>query len=479
MFKDKYREACEDMKLSESFKSGLVNMMKNNTKRAIPKSRLVLATVIGVILVSSTVVFATNYATHGQLLKNMFGGAGNQQPTETSLPLATEATPTPTTEPTATPTEQPTTAPTDTPTAAPTAVPTATPTPKPTQDPNARVAPVVKVTAGTNSVTVTWNKIASPDLVGYKVVASKSDSTPMYSENGYYTWITDCNTTSCVIKNGACYNGGDVGKFSGGTPYYFSVTAIYGDEWQKIAGNAVLVTMPGVPVPTPDPSSRVAPVVSAVAGANDITVTWNQITSPDLVGYKVVASKSDSTPMYSENGYYAWITDANVTSCTITNGDCYNDGDVGKFSGGTAYYFSVTAIYGDEWQKVAGNTIQLTMPGAAAPIGTYPAVTGLTVTPEGAGLRVSWTKTTDATNFTYYKVVASINTASPAYPGNGWYKYFTNPDETSCYIPNIDPYNSGDFVSFASGQAYHFSITAVYCDGNTFVPGTPVDATMP
>jgi len=361
MFKDKYREACEDMKLSESFKSGLVNMMKNNTKRAIPKSRLVLATVIGVILVSSTVVFATNYATHGQLLKNMFGGAGNQQPTETSLPLATEATPTPTTEPTATPTEQPTTAPTDTPTAAPTAVPTATPTPKPTQDPNARVAPVVKVTAGTNSVTVTWNKIASPDLVGYKVVASKSDSTPMYSENGYYTWITD----------------------------------------------------------------------------------------------------------------------ANVTSCTITNGDCYNDGDVGKFSGGTAYYFSVTAIYGDEWQKVAGNTIQLTMPGAAAPIGTYPAVTGLTVTPEGAGLRVSWTKTTDATNFTYYKVVASINTASPAYPGNGWYKYFTNPDETSCYIPNIDPYNSGDFVSFASGQAYHFSITAVYCDGNTFVPGTPVDATMP
>ncbi|MEI8199174.1 MAG: hypothetical protein WCG21_03850 [Eubacteriales bacterium] len=388
MFETKYKEACENMKLSDSFKTGLVNMMKKESKKAVPKKRLILATITAVILVSTSVVFATNYATNGQLFKNVLSGFGyDPQTTKSSMTVASETTEAPTATPTAAAAVTPTTAPTATPTAAvtaavtptvtPTATPSATPTvtpkataaptPKPTTAataaPSGRVAPSVSAAAGSNSVTVTWNKITSPDLVGYKVVASKSCSTPRYSENGYYAWITDLNATSCTINNGDGYNSGDVGTFSGGTPYYFSVTAIYGSEWQKIAGNAIQVTMPGAAAPTLDPSTWVAPNVNATAGTGCVTVTWEKITSPDLVGYKVVASPTCTAPVYDANGYYAWITDLNATSCTINSGDGYNGGDVGTFTSGVPYYFSVTAIYNqNDWQKVAGNAIQVTMP---------------------------------------------------------------------------------------------------------------------
>jgi len=479
MFETKYKEACENMKLSDSFKTGLVNMMKKESKKAVPKKRLILATVTAVILVSTSVVFAANYATDGQLFKTVLSGFGyDPQTTKSSMTVAAETTVTPTITPaaaaTVTPTSIPaatTTAaatPTSTPTAVPTVTPTVTPkataapTPKATTAvvvPSGRVAPAVSAAAGANSVTVTWNKISSPDLVGYKVVASKSCSTPKYSENGYYAWITDANTTSCTINNGASYNGGDVGKFSGGTSYYFSVTAIYGDEWQKIAGNAIQVTMPGAAAPTANPASRVAPVVKAAAGANSVTVTWNKISSPDLVGYKVVASVSCSTPKYSENGYYVWITDANTTSCTINNGASYNGGDVGTFSGGTPYYFSVTAIYGDEWQKIAGNAIQVTMPGAAVvtpapvldPEGTYPAVTLNAPGISGTVANLSWSKTADTTGFQFYKVVVSTTNSAPAYPGDGYVFYTQNPDELS-YSHDL-----------GGPGTYYISITAVYC----------------
>jgi len=489
MFDSKYKEACENMKLSDSFKTGLVKMMKHESKKAVPKRRLVLTTIAAVILVSTSVVFATNYATNGQLIKSILSGFGYDAQQTKGDALETDATAAPSVTPTAIPTAAPTATPAET-TAAPTVTPaettaaptqTATTAPKETTKattaPTGRIAPSVSATAGTNSVTVKWNKISSPDLVGYKVVASKSDSTPQYSENGYYSWITDANTTSCTIKNGDGYNSGDVGKFSGGTAYYFSVTAVYGDEWQKIAGNAVQVTMPGAAAPTSSPAGRTAPSVNASAGANCVTVTWNKIDNPDLVGYKVVASRSNSAPSYSQDGYYAWITDANTTSCTINNGDGYNSGDVGKFSGGTAYYFSVTAVYGEEWQKIAGNAVQVTMPGTPPQTASCPAVT-VSASAGTGGVSVSWSKTADATGLVYYKVVASVGNSAPSYPDDGYVTYITDPNVTSYFVANDAAYNGGDFGGkFAAGTAYWFSITACYDGGNA--RGNAVQVTMP
>jgi len=475
MFETKYKEACENMKLSDSFKTGLVNIMKKESKKAVPKKRLVLATITAVILVSTSVVFATNYATNGQLFKNVLSGFGyDPQTTKSSMTVAAETTGAPTATPAAAVTVTPATEPTATPTATPTAA--VTPTVTPTAVLTGRIAPTVSAAAGANSVTVSWTKITSPDLVGYKVVASKSDSTPKYSENGYYKWITNADTTSCTISNGVGYNGGDVGTFSGGTSYYFSVTAVYGEEWQTVAGNAVAVTMPGAAAETTAPAEttaaataptgRIAPSVNAAAGTDSVTVTWNKIDSPDLVGYKVVASKSDSTPKYDENGYYKWITDRNTTSCTISNGADYSGGDVGTFSGGTLYYFSVTAVYGDEWQKVPGNAVAVTMPGTApttaptpapaettAPAdseGTYPSVTLNAPVMSGTAASLAWSRTTDTTGFQYYKVVVSTTNSTPAYPGDGYVYYTQNPDELTY------SYDLG------TPATYYISITSVY-----------------
>ena len=489
MFDSKYKEAFEDMKLTDSFKSGLVNMMKKESTKPVPRKRLALAAIAAVILVSTSVVFATNYATKGQLFKSVMSGFGyDPQNTTSSLAVITEATEV-TEAPTATPTAAATKAPTATPTATatPSVTPTVTPSTTPTAVPEGRIAPTVSAAAGSNSVTVSWTKITSPDLVGYKVVASKSDSTPKYSENGYYKWITNADTTSCTISNGAGYNGGDVGTFSGGTKYYFSVTAVYGEEWQTVAGNAVAVTMPGAAVtaaptdPTAPaettastPTGRIAPSVNASAGSNSVTVTWNKIDSPDLVGYKVVASKSCSSPIYDKDGYYKWITDRNTTSCTIKNGAGYNNGDVGTFSGGTSYYFSVTAIYGDEWQKIAGNAVQVTMPGTAPVVNhAAPSVSAAAGT---NCVTVSW-NALSSSDLQGYKVVASPTCTTPRYSENGYFEWITDLSRTSCTINVGAGYNGGDVGTFKGGTNYYFSVTAVY--SNEKVAGNAVAVVMP
>ena len=206
--------------------------------------------------------------------------------------------------------------------------------------------------------------------------------------------------------------------------------------------------------------------------SGSLRLPWNRIDSADLVGYKVVASIQDSTPVYSENGYYKWITDADTTSCTIYNGDSYTSGDFGQFTGGQAYYFSVTAIYGSEWQKIAGNTVQAVMPGAAAapdPEGTYPAVTLNDPALSGTTAALSWSRTTDTTGFNFYKVVVSTTDDTPVYPENGYVYYTTNPDElTYSYVPG------------GSGT-YYISITAVYTANGTthYIPSNVKTVVIP
>jgi len=75
----------------------------------------------------------------------------------------------------------------------------------------------------------------------------------------------------------------------------------------------------------------------------------------------VVASKTDSTPRYPENGYYTYITDSSIVSCNIYPGDEYQSGDFdGKFKSGQEYFFSITAVFGDK--KIPGNAVKLKMP---------------------------------------------------------------------------------------------------------------------
>lgn len=315
---------------------------------------------------------------------------------------------------------------------------------KPTEATTQHTVPVVAAAARTDGVKVTWEKISDEDLSGYKVVYSKTNTNPKYPDDGYYAYITNPETTSCLVK---------ASKVPAGD-YYFSVTALY-EDGSAVAGNAVRKTMPEYVAPTPDPNAgRPAPQVSVTLGANYVQVSWSKIASDDLVGYKVVASVGNSSPKYSEDGYCAWITNPNTTSYKIYNGSGYSGGDIDTFNGGSYYFFSVTAVYGDEWEKIAGNAVLARMPGDPIPT-TEPVphvAPTVSATAQTDGVLVTWNKINNE-DFSGYKVVYSATNPNPAYPGDGYYEYITDRNQTSCLVTGLDT------------GSYYFSVTALYDDG--------------
>lgn len=264
---------------------------------------------------------------------------------ETTVETTVENTVETTVETTAKPSEKPTTKPTTAETAKPT-----TPV-----DPSGHVAPSVNAVQSGTGVLVTWNQIDSADFNGYKVVASKSNPNPKYSEDGHFVFITDRTKTSVQIEpNKYEYGGGDIGgQFKPGETYYFSVTALYADHSVRVAGNAVQVTMPGTIEPTPEPVAYPVPSVSASYNGTTVVVSWSTISDARLDGYKVVMSSTNTNPAYPADGYEHWITDATVGSAAI---------EPTKLLSGTTYYFSVTALYDGHNIKIPGNAVAITIP---------------------------------------------------------------------------------------------------------------------
>ena len=242
-----------------------------------------------------------------------------------------------------------------------------------------------------------------------------------------------------------------------------------------------------------DTSTHVAPSVSATENTTSIALSWDEITSEDLSGYKVVISKNDSTPAYPANGYLKYITDSSVTSQVINNSSAYYSGDFGSYlEEGEDYYFSVTALYscGD---KMAGNVLHLSYPGnqndngdddgdtddnddsSDDTSGTIPPTPVVSLSSSESGILLSWNKIDDS-RFDGYKVVASKDNSKPAYPADGYLKYITNEDTTSYLVNNSSAYYNGDFGSyFKADEEYYFSVTALY-DGYR-IAGNVVTAT--
>lgn len=94
-----------------------------------------------------------------------------------------------------------------------------------------------------DAIKISWDKISDSRFVGYKIVASESDSTPSYPSDGYFTFITNENRTSIELEAGDDYIGGDFDEFESGETYYFTVTAVYDDD-VYVTGNVVKVEMP-------------------------------------------------------------------------------------------------------------------------------------------------------------------------------------------------------------------------------------------
>lgn len=221
------------------------------------------------------------------------------------------------------------------------------------------IKPTVRVEETDEGILVSWDKIEHSNLNGYKVVASKSIENPEYPMNGYAKWITDKNTTQYLIRPGASYSGGDIGgSFKSGEKYYFNITAVYNDR--NIAGDGVQAKMIGEVTPPVTTEER-TPVVTARVVDGKVVVSWSEINRSGLNGYKIVVSKNNPNPIYSQDGYAHWITNLDTKEKQLSPNSSYNGGDIGgKLLAGETYYFSVTAVYNDT--KIAGNAVQLKMP---------------------------------------------------------------------------------------------------------------------
>ena len=312
-----------------------------------------------------------------------------------------------------------------------------------------------------------WTYDGENDATGYKIVASLSDGTPAYPENGNAKYVQGNST---VVYNNDSYNGGDFSSFTPDETYYFSITALIGESY--VTSNVVKYTMPAaISIDGKVPEVTVSQV------GEGLLVEWQGIDTTGLQGYKIVASVNDETPVYPDNGYATWITNLNTLSYYIEPNTIYKGGDLGgRFKTGETYYISVTAVYNSG--KIAGNTVKYIMPGEPEEEVTIEekTLTVEAVVTDGK-LVIEWGEVS-LLGLEGYKVVASKSNSAPVYPDSGYAFWITDQSiHTKEIYPNMT-YNGGDLDGkFISGETYYVSVTAVYSDIK--VPGNSVQIIMP
>jgi PKD repeat protein len=103
-----------------------------------------------------------------------------------------------------------------------------------------------------------------------------------------------------------------------------------------------------------------------------------------------------------------------------------------------------------------------------------PYVTGVA---KSSTVRLDWDVITDP-RLQGYKVVISKSNPNPAYPDDGYMYWITDRFQNYSIIDTKTTYNGGDIGGYLKpGQAYYFSITAVYT--NTNIPGNVIHLTFP
>lgn len=367
----------------------------------------------------------------------------------------------------------------------------------------------VQVSVSGSGVKVHWDKASNADgFQYYKIVASQSNSSPKYPADGYAKAISNIKTTSATIGANDEYSGGDIGgHFVPGQQYYFSVTYVYSDH--SVYGNAVPVTWPQhgndnspTPAPTQTPVNTATPTpvssdqggfsphMNAYPSGDGIRITWMSLPGRtvsydgkaynDFCYYKVVASKSHSSPKYPDDGYIWAISNIGASAETVHPGTYYNGGDICTFQSGETYYFSITYVFDNG--KLYANTVRVTMPGVAptpTPTPTIPVFSGpsMSASVSEGRLHVSWAGVPAETfmyhdskyKLEYYKIVYSETVANPKYPDQDYIEaiscYTTH--SWSCEVPDC---------TFAAGHSYYISIT-YYCN-NSYLYANTVHVTV-
>lgn len=221
-----------------------------------------------------------------------------------------------------------------------------TPTPVSTPTPAEYASTNISGSIDGSTVHLSWGKIDDNRLEGYKVMYSFFDSTPVYGESQchYKKWITNPDTTSYSLDITSLKD------YSEGATCYFSITALYEDHSVKRTGSVVSFTAPAA-------QPYLSTNISVSLSGNNVAASWSKIDDDRLEGYKVVASFTDSSPSYPENGYAKWITDPDTTSYIIP--ESYIKGLDGYEAGKTCY-FALTAVYSS--RKETGSVSTLDYP---------------------------------------------------------------------------------------------------------------------
>lgn len=257
---------------------------------------------------------------------------------------------------------------------------------------------------------------------------------------------------------------------------------------------------------TPSPATPGLPPRQTAGGAFDpkltVTVTdgklkfaWTPVTGAPLtydgaayngfVAYKVVASQSDLTPSYPENGYIHEDREAEASGWSADPaGSGYNRSP--KLEPGVKYYFAVTYVF--ENGLFTSNTVSLTVPEfIEQPAETAPDFSEpeLSVTIGGDTLYFNWTPLPGKTvtyggttyeGFKYARVTASKNNPTPVYPDDGYLYYAADPSTSSWSVtPALENYNKEPRLK--PSETYYFAVTYVFKNGK-FVTNT-VTATVP
>lgn len=304
-------------------------------------------------------------------------------------------------------------------------------------------------------IEIEWDTIEDDEFNGYKIIISKYDADPSYPDNGYLVYITNKDQTSYLIDNSIKYKYGDFGDYLvDNEEYYINITALYNNN--KVSGDAILTKFIAKPKETTKPTETQTPLTASdISGTRaadgTIDLSWNEISSNEFQGYKVVASSINPNPKYPDDGYIKYITDKDITTLNV------DEGFSGTLKKGTEYYFSITVLYKDK--NMAGNSIKLKyMEKEVVPTVIQHKSSKITGQRLSDGsVKLQW-EAISTSDFQGYKVVASSSNPDPKYPDDGYIIYITDKNTTSLLV------NESYADKLKYGTEYYFSITVLYKD---------------
>ncbi|MGB0756862.1 MAG: hypothetical protein ACPGO5_00220 [Patescibacteria group bacterium] len=307
-----------------------------------------------------------------------------------------------------------------------------------------------------DGVELIWNPVTDERFLQYRVLVSKTDSTPEGDVNGYLVKLTNQDATGYTVDGSVGYSLGDFFSFEAGTNYFFAISVEY-DCGYFTDSDAIQAVFPDL-----DPVDLIQPEFTSTWGSKGVTLLWDTIDHDNLEDIRIVASQIDPNPSYPDNGYVA-VVDTNTTLYLIDNEATYNVSGFDEFIPGQQYYVALTARYvvndTDYYATAPAQRVTYEGPGSALPFIQIPVVTQAKAT--DSGLFLEWNSIDDY-RLTEFAVMIDKNNA-PSYPYSGFVKVLED-TVTSYTISNTDSFASSDFDYLQYGENYYFSVTAVYGD---------------